>query len=121
MLPRGSAGRDVSVHNRQQSECQVLLSFSSIRHQDSPINSGTKSVDVDSLGRYRAAAGLLASRILGGPPPPVGTIGDALLGMVGGYIVALLGASGNGGILGSFVAALAGALLLIWLSNLIKK
>ncbi|MCG6869688.1 MAG: GlsB/YeaQ/YmgE family stress response membrane protein [Gammaproteobacteria bacterium] len=41
--------------------------------------------------------------------------------MVGGYIVALLGASGNGGILGSFVAALAGALLLIWLSNLIKK
>lgn len=71
-----------------------------------------------------AAAGLLARRILGGTPP-FGTIGDVILGMagsvVGGYIVALLGASGTGGILGSFVAALAGALLLIWLSNLIKK
>jgi uncharacterized membrane protein YeaQ/YmgE (transglycosylase-associated protein family) len=71
-----------------------------------------------------AAAGLLARRILGGTPP-FGTIGNVILGMagsvVGGYIVALLRAGGTGGIVGSFVAALAGALLLIWLSNLIKK
>lgn len=71
-----------------------------------------------------AAAGLLARGFIGGTPP-FGKVGDVILGIagavVGGYLLALVGASGGGGIVGSFVTALLGALLLIWLSNKIKK
>lgn len=71
-----------------------------------------------------AAAGLLGRKFIGGIPP-FGTVGDVILGIaggvVGGYILALLGATGGGGIVGTFIAALLGALLLIWLSNKLKK
>ncbi len=71
-----------------------------------------------------AAAGLLGRKLIGGAPP-FGTAGDVILGLaggvVGGYILALLGASGGVGVVGSFIAALLGALLLIWLSNKLKK
>lgn len=73
-----------------------------------------------------AVAGLLARNILGGTPP-FGRIGDVILGIaggvVGGYLLALLGIGGGGtvgGLLLTCVAALAGAVLLVWLTRLIK-
>lgn len=71
-----------------------------------------------------ALAGFVARNFLGGVPP-FGKIGDIILGMagavVGGYVLALLGASGGGGIIVTLLTALLGAVLLIWLSNKIKK
>ena len=70
-----------------------------------------------------AVAGILARNIMGGTSP-FGTVGDVILGMVGavlgGYIVALLGAAGTGGIIGTFVVAVLGALLIIWGARKIK-
>jgi uncharacterized membrane protein YeaQ/YmgE (transglycosylase-associated protein family) len=69
-------------------------------------------------------AGLVARKFIGGTPP-FGKVGDIILGIaggvVGGYILALLGVAGTvGGLIGTCVTALVGALLLIWLSNFIK-
>ena len=73
-----------------------------------------------------AIAGLIARSFIGGTPP-FGKIGDMILGIaggvVGGYGLALLGIGGSGtvgGLIVTCVAALAGALLLVWLSKLIK-
>jgi len=73
-----------------------------------------------------AIAGLVARNFIGGTPP-FGKIGDIILGIaggvVGGFGLALLGIGGGGtvgGLIVTCIAALAGALLLVWLSNLIK-
>ena len=73
-----------------------------------------------------AVAGLVARGFIGGMPP-FGKIGDMILGIaggvVGGYGLALLGIGGSGtvgGLIVTCVAALAGALLLVWLSKRIK-
>jgi uncharacterized membrane protein YeaQ/YmgE (transglycosylase-associated protein family) len=73
-----------------------------------------------------AIAGLVARSLIGGTPP-FGKIGDIILGIaggvVGGYITALLGigASGAiGGLIITCIAAMAGAMLLVWLSNRLK-
>lgn len=73
-----------------------------------------------------AIAGLIARSFIGGTPP-FGKIGDIILGIaggvVGGYGLALLGIGGDGtvgGLIVTCVAALAGALLLVWLSKRIK-
>lgn len=73
-----------------------------------------------------AVAGLLARNFIGGTPP-FGKIGDMILGVaggvVGGYALALAGIGANGtvgGLILTCVAALGGALLLVWLSNRIK-
>ncbi|MGB5425865.1 MAG: GlsB/YeaQ/YmgE family stress response membrane protein [Gammaproteobacteria bacterium] len=73
-----------------------------------------------------AIAGLVARGFIGGTPP-FGKIGDMILGIaggvVGGYGLALLGVGGSGtvgGLIVTCVAALAGALLLVWLSKRIK-
>jgi uncharacterized membrane protein YeaQ/YmgE (transglycosylase-associated protein family) len=71
-----------------------------------------------------AIAGLVARRLIGGTPP-FGKIGDMILGVaggvVGGFALALTGIGATvGGLIGTVVAALAGAVLLIWLSNFIK-
>ena len=73
-----------------------------------------------------AIAGLIARSFIGGTPP-FGKIGDMILGIaggvVGGYALALFGIGGSGtvgGLIVTCVAALAGALLLVWLSKLIK-
>ncbi len=71
-----------------------------------------------------ALAGLVARNLIGGTPP-FGKIGDIILGIaggvVGGFLLALLGIGGTvGGLIGTMVTALIGALVLIWLSNLIK-
>ena len=70
-----------------------------------------------------AIAGLIARSFIGGTPP-FGKIGDMILGIaggvVGGYGLALLGVGGSGtvgGLIVTCVAALAGALLLVWLSK----
>ncbi len=73
-----------------------------------------------------AIAGLIARGFIGGTPP-FGRIGDMILGIaggvVGGYGLALLGVGGSGtvgGLIVTCVAALAGALLLVWLSKRLK-
>ena len=73
-----------------------------------------------------AVAGLMARSLVGGTPP-FGKLGDMILGIaggvVGGYGLALLGVGGGGtvgGLIATCVAALAGALLLVWLSNRIR-
>ena len=73
-----------------------------------------------------AVAGLVARGFIGGMPP-FGKIGDMILGIaggvVGGYGLALLGVGGSGtvgGLIVTCVAALAGALLLVWLSKRIN-
>ena len=71
-----------------------------------------------------AVAGLVARNLIGGTPP-FGKVGDMILGVaggvVGGFLLALTGIGATvGGLIGTMIAALVGALLLIWLSNLIK-
>jgi uncharacterized membrane protein YeaQ/YmgE (transglycosylase-associated protein family) len=73
-----------------------------------------------------AIAGLIARNFIGGTPP-FGRVGDMILGIaggvVGGYITALfgIGAGGTvGGLIVTCLAALAGAVLLVWLSNRLK-
>ena len=68
-----------------------------------------------------AIAGLAARGLIGGTPP-FGKIGDIVLGIAGGvgggYILAVIGFGGTvGGLIGTCITALVGALLLIWLSN----
>lgn len=73
-----------------------------------------------------AVVGLAARQFIGGTPP-FGKIGDMILGIaggvVGGYALALLEIGGGGtvrGLIFTCIAALGGALLLVWLSNRIK-
>jgi uncharacterized membrane protein YeaQ/YmgE (transglycosylase-associated protein family) len=71
-----------------------------------------------------AIAGLVARGFIGGTPP-FGKVGDMVLGIaggvVGGFVLALFGVGGTvAGLIGTCIAALIGALLLMWLSNRIK-
>ena len=72
-----------------------------------------------------AAAGFLAPRIMGGPSG-LGQMGDLVLGLIGalaaGYGLALsgIGLSGMNIIIATFVAALVGALGLIWVGRMLK-
>jgi uncharacterized membrane protein YeaQ/YmgE (transglycosylase-associated protein family) len=71
-----------------------------------------------------AVAGLVARQVVSGVPP-FGRIGDVILGIaggvVGGFLLAATGIQGTvGGLIGTMVTALIGAVLLIWLSNRIK-
>jgi uncharacterized membrane protein YeaQ/YmgE (transglycosylase-associated protein family) len=71
-----------------------------------------------------AIAGLVSRRFIGGTPP-FGKIGDMILGIaggvVGGFLLALAGVGVTvGGLIGTMVTALLGALLMIWLSNKIQ-
>ncbi len=71
-----------------------------------------------------AVAGIVGRRFVGGTPP-FGTAGDAILGLaggvVGGYIIALYIAPTTGGLIVTLVTAVLGALLLVWLSNRLKR
>ncbi len=71
-----------------------------------------------------ALAGWLAQRILG-KVGPWGLVGDIVVGIagaiIGGYVLGLFGASGNSGLLVSFLTALIGALLLVWVVQKIVK
>jgi uncharacterized membrane protein YeaQ/YmgE (transglycosylase-associated protein family) len=71
-----------------------------------------------------AVAGLGARQVVGGVPP-FGRMGDVALGIaggvVGGFLLAVSGVAGTlGGLIGTMITALIGAVLLIWLSNRIK-
>jgi uncharacterized membrane protein YeaQ/YmgE (transglycosylase-associated protein family) len=71
-----------------------------------------------------AVAGLVARSLIGGTPP-FGKIGDVILGIaggvVGGYLLAIVGVGGTvGGLISTCISALVGALLLVWLSNKVK-
>ena len=71
-----------------------------------------------------AVAGFVARKLVGGTPP-FGTIGDVILGMaggvVGGFLLAVAGIQGTvGGLLGTIVTSIIGAVVLVWLSNRIK-
>lgn len=72
-----------------------------------------------------ALAGFLARKIVGGTSP-FGVIGDLILGLaggvVGGYITALAGVSNTtGGLIISIIAAIVGAVLLVWSTRFLKK
>jgi len=69
--------------------------------------------------------GWFAKRIFG-KAGPYGITGDIIAGVVGaiigGYLLGLLGASGTGGVLVSFLVAIVVALLLVWaLAKMIKR
>jgi uncharacterized membrane protein YeaQ/YmgE (transglycosylase-associated protein family) len=71
-----------------------------------------------------AVAGLVARGLIGGTPP-FGRVGDIVLGIaggvVGGFLLALAGVGSTvGGLIGTKIAALIGAAVLIWLSNFLK-
>lgn len=72
-----------------------------------------------------AVAGILARKLLGGTSP-FGFIGDVILGIaggvVGGYLMALVGLGNTaGGLIATIVTATLGAMLLIWSTKFLKK
>lgn len=68
-------------------------------------------------------AGFSAQKIMGGSPAN-GLFGDIVLGIlgavIGGYGLSLLGITGNGGIIATFVVAIIGAMALIWIVRKLK-
>lgn len=72
-----------------------------------------------------AIAGLLARKIMGGTSP-FGIIGDIILGIaggvVGGYLMALVGLGNTaGGLIATIVAATLGAVVIVWSTRFLKK
>jgi uncharacterized membrane protein YeaQ/YmgE (transglycosylase-associated protein family) len=71
-----------------------------------------------------AVIGFLAKNWIAGSSP-FGQAGDIILGaaggVVGGYLLALLGATGTAGIIASIIVAAIAGLLLVWLSRKLKK
>jgi uncharacterized membrane protein YeaQ/YmgE (transglycosylase-associated protein family) len=67
-------------------------------------------------------AGWLTGKIMGGGK---GVIGDILLGvcgaLIGGWIMRLLGGTGQGGMIYTILVATGGAVLLTWLYRLITR
>lgn len=49
----------------------------------------------------------------------VGIIGGLIGGLIGGFLLGLVGLSGSGGMIASFLTALVGACLLIWIVGLV--
>jgi len=72
-----------------------------------------------------ALAGILARKIVGGTAP-FGLSGDAILGLaggvIGGYLIALAGLGNTwGGLIATLVAAVAGAVLVVWSTRFIRR
>lgn len=72
-----------------------------------------------------AVAGLIARKIVGGVSP-FGLIGDMILGLaggvVGGYLMALVGLGNTtGGLIATIVTAVIGAVILVWSTRFLKK
>ena len=69
------------------------------------------------------AAGYLAGNVMGAKRP-YGVLGDVVLGILGaalgGWLLGLL-KLGSGGLIGSFVTAFIGAMILIWVVRKIKS
>ena len=68
-------------------------------------------------------AGFLAQKIMGGKSS-YGILGDIVLGilgaLLGGYGLSMLGVAGQGGLIATFIVALVGALLIIWIVRKLK-
>lgn len=68
-------------------------------------------------------AGWAAGKIMGGGG--YGTVMDIVLGIaggiVGGFLLNLVGLYNSGGLISSIVVAIVGAVFLIWISRMIKK
>lgn len=72
-----------------------------------------------------ALAGLITRHFMGGKSP-FGTVGDAILGIaggvVGGYLLALLGMGNTaGGLIATIATAVLGASILVWSTRFIKQ
>lgn len=72
-----------------------------------------------------AVAGVIARKIVGGTSP-FGLIGDAILGLaggvVGGYLMALVGLGNTtGGLIATIITAVIGAVFLVWSTRFLKK
>ncbi len=72
-----------------------------------------------------ALAGFFTRKIAGGTSP-FGVIGDIILGLaggvLGGYLLALSGVSNTtGGLISSIIAAIFGAVILVWSTRFLKK
>jgi uncharacterized membrane protein YeaQ/YmgE (transglycosylase-associated protein family) len=71
-----------------------------------------------------ALAGIVAQRVTK-VNAPFGLIGDIVLGIVGGgiggFLVGLLGLSSGGTLVGSFVVAVIGAAVLLWVVRRIRS
>ena len=67
-------------------------------------------------------AGWAAGKIMkGGYGVLVDIVLGILGGIVGGWIMTLLGYTGTGGLIGSILVAILGAILLIWITRLLKE
>lgn len=70
-------------------------------------------------------AGILARKIMGGTSP-FGMIGDIILGIaggvVGGYLMALVGLGNTtGGLIATVITSVIGAVFLVWTTRFLKK
>ena len=68
-------------------------------------------------------AGWLAGRIMGkgGYGPLMDMVLGILGGIVGGFLLSLVGLASTGGIIADIVVATIGAVFLIWISRMLKK
>jgi uncharacterized membrane protein YeaQ/YmgE (transglycosylase-associated protein family) len=57
----------------------------------------------------------------GGYGPLMDIVLGIVGGIVGGFLLSLVGLSSSGGIIGDIVVATIGAVFLIWLSRMLKK
>jgi uncharacterized membrane protein YeaQ/YmgE (transglycosylase-associated protein family) len=66
------------------------------------------------------AAGWLAGKVMKGSG--CGVLVDIVLGgIVGGWVFGILGIWPGGGIIGSIIVAFIGAVILVWITRLLKK
>jgi len=68
-------------------------------------------------------AGWAAGKIMGkgGYGPVMDIVLGILGGIVGGFLVSLVGLSSSGGLIGEIVVAIIGAVFLIWISRMLKR
>jgi uncharacterized membrane protein YeaQ/YmgE (transglycosylase-associated protein family) len=68
-------------------------------------------------------AGFLAGKVMkgGGYGPVIDIVLGILGGIVGGWVFGMLGVWPGGGIVGSIIVAFIGAVILIWISRVLKK
>jgi uncharacterized membrane protein YeaQ/YmgE (transglycosylase-associated protein family) len=68
-------------------------------------------------------AGWAAGKIMGkgGYGPVMDIVLGILGGIVGGFLVSLVGLQSSGGLIGEIVVAIIGAVFLIWISRMLKR
>ena len=70
-----------------------------------------------------ATAGWLSAKIMHGSDfGPVGSISVGIVRVsIGGWLFGLLGITTSGGLIGSIITAVAGAVALLWVAGMLKK